>query len=286
MHQPSFPAGLIDSLATGQCVIVVGSGVSASSLDNEGNSPPTWKQLLEAMVAIVTGAEKAEIQKLINNDDYLTAAELIYGAIGSRIFDVLERFFSRRYLPNENHKKLAQLAQQVYVTPNFDTIFDTFARNEFSSGVSVKSQTQGDILPWIRGRNILIIKNHGTIDDRATIVFTRSQYARERVINAKFFRVVDALFLTRTVLFVGCGFSDPDFQLMMEDTTLMFPGAPHHYMIKLHSEESIHTDKAISELRNLRLIYYKDNHDQLPVLLDELCVEVDARRRALSVPAF
>lgn len=275
-----FPAQLVSALARRDCVIVVGAGVSAASVDSLGNHPPTWAKLLTEMAGKLGSSDRTIIEKLINDGDYLTAAEVVRVLGGEMLVcEVLENeFVHKRYSPNAVHVQLAKLAQNVYITPNYDTIFDTYMRTEFDGGISVKDQTQSDILSWIRNGNVLIVKNHGTIDNRATIVLTRRQYAEQRVLNAAFFRVVDALFLTKTVLFVGCGYTDPDFQLLMEDTALAFPTAPPHYMIRQYTSANEIIDRSVEDLRNIKMIYYEDDHSKLPSLLEYLVTEVDSKR--------
>lgn len=274
------PEELIAALARRDCLIVIGAGVSAASKDEKGASPPTWSDLLKLMCEGMEVDCKTVVERLLTERDYLTAAEVVLAVQGDqKVFSVLEgQFVKRKFRHNKIHEQLGLLEQRVYMTPNYDTIFDTYMRQEFSEGVSIKAQTQTDILPWLRDGNVVVIKNHGTIDDRKTIVLTRTQYAQQRVLNAAFFRVVDALFLTKTVVFVGCGLSDPDFQLIMEDAALAFPEAPAHYMIKQRSAADSVVDSAMEKLRNIKMVYYDGTHDQLPELLKELVLTVNSRR--------
>jgi hypothetical protein len=219
------------------------------------------------------------VRERIAKEDFLTASELAFDhSRRNEIFPKLEKLLIKRYNPTDVHKALVGLAQRIYVTPNFDKILDTHFANEFSEGVSVKINIQDDLVSAVRSDSVLLIKSHGTIDDRKSIILTRSDYARARVHHSSFYRVLDSLFLTRTVLFVGCGTKDPDIELLLEDANLRYPDAPPHYMIKLRSPEEAAFDSVIEKTRNIVMLYYEDNHSQLPLLLSDLVSRVDARR--------
>jgi hypothetical protein len=47
---------------------------------------------------------------------------------------------------------------------------------------------------------------------------------------ASFYKLLDALVMTSTILMVGVGLDDPDFQLLFEDNRARFEHALPHYM--------------------------------------------------------
>jgi len=280
----NFPNELLAALVRRDCVVVVGAGVSAASTNDAGTNPVTWPELITKLANLVQDENKrAQIVSIANQGDLTMAAEIASALLGKdRICDVLEEeLIGPGFRPNDCHRHLASLAQNVYITPNYDTIFDTYILGEYSNlGASIKHQGQTDIVPWLRKNNVLVIKIHGTINDRDTIVLTRRDYVKQRVLNAGFYEVVNSLFLLRTVLFVGCGVRDPDFELIMENAALAFPGAPKHFMIKQRNPASELNDATLGDLRNLQMIYYDGDHTELPLLLNELVLDVESRRQA------
>ena len=62
------------------------------------------------------------------------------------------------------------------------------------------------------------------------MIFTRNQYATARTEHASFYRLLDALVMTNTVLMIGVGLDDPDFRLLFEDNRARFQNALPHYM--------------------------------------------------------
>lgn len=274
-----FPEELVQALVRGQAVTVIGAGVSAGCRNTAGEHPPSWKLLLETLAKDQDDGIRAAVDKLIAHENYLTAAEILWERDKHAVITLLEtEFIHKGYKHCEVHTHLAELWQNVYITPNYDTLFDTYMKSRGDIGVTVKNQTQSDIIRAIRQATVVIIKAHGTIDHSDSLVFTRRQYAEQRVKNSAFYDVVDALFLTRTVLFVGCGTSDPDFQLLLEDAALNFPDAPCHYMISQFDANRRIIDESIEKLRNLKFIYYDGPHSLLPELTNLLQAEVNGRR--------
>ena len=91
----------------------------------------------------------------------------------------------------------------------------------------------------------MLVKIHGSVDDATNLVMTRSDYARLRRLGAHVLEVLQALFLTKTALFVGYGFGDPDVQLLLENVMGARGEVAAHYLL---------TSKAIPE-------YVKDTYE-------------------------
>lgn len=89
---------------------------------------------------------------------------------------------------------------------------------------------------------------------------------------------------THTFIFIGCGFSDPDIQLVLENYSFVFPGSPCHYFIT--SKDGINTEykRIVKENRNLEIITYdsKDNHRELHDALEELVPMVEDERTRIA----
>lgn len=90
--------------------------------------------------------------------------------------------------------------------------------------------------------------------------------------------------VTHTFIFIGCGFSDPDIQLVLENYSFVFPGSPCHYFIT--SKDGINTEykRIVKENRNLEIITYdsKDNHRELHDALEELVPMVEDERTRIA----
>ena len=125
-----------------------------------------------------------------------------------------------------------------------------------------------------------MLKAHGTVDTPNEMIFTREEYSKARFEYSAFYDVLDALTVTHTLLFIGCGLSDPDVQIMLERHAYKFPGSRPHYMVA--PARSLHSDVEQSLKRNLniRFLFYKpqDHHKDLRDSLHELAGLVETQR--------
>lgn len=148
----------------------------------------------------------------------------------------------------------------------------------------MKKYYDSDLVNKIKSEERIILKIHGTLDESSKMIFTRSQYTNARYQNAAFYRLLEALSLTHTFIFIGCGFSDPDIQLVLENYSFVFPGSPCHYFIT--SKDGINTEykRIVKENRNLEIITYdsKDNHRELHDALEELVPMVEDERTRIA----
>jgi hypothetical protein len=131
----------------------------------------------------------------------------------------------------------------------------------------------------------VIIKNHGTVDEPARLIFTRTDYAKAREAHKDFYAIMDALALTHTCLFLGCGLDDPDMRLMLEGYAFRHQfGRPHFFVLpkKLHPKC---VRDVIQASMNIEILEYSDanNHAKLKDAIDELKIQVDSGRAGLKM---
>ena len=75
------------------------------------------------------------------------------------------------------------------------------------------------------------MKAHGTIDVVSKMIFTRGEYHQAKRKYHGFYDVLKALFLTNTVIFIGCGMEDPDVMLLLEDVNIIGGSEKNHYVL-------------------------------------------------------
>lgn len=282
---------LIDDIARRKSVIYLGSGISASSSNGKEENPPTWEKFL----SIVLSIKKKElsnnydlIQSLIDSKDYLMACDIIVNDLGEKEFgNIARKEFLNQYTENDLHKTIYDLDSRFIMTPNVDVIYETYATKESRGGAIVKLYSDIDVAQYLRPGlgEYLIIKAHGTVQTSKSMIFTQSQYNRARNEYSSFYKILDALLLTHTFIFMGCGITDPDIQLALENFNFSFPEARPHYMI-IPSDEIPNTVlECLERNRNLRFLKY-DNHDgkhtQLLYELKNLYDAVSKLRERLS----
>src|SRR5262249_19570379 len=153
-------------------------------------------------------------------------AEVIFSNIVQpEIRDYLRRTFVHPgFQPTKIHEYILELDPKVVVTTNYDQIYDNFCKQgQATEGYSVLRYHDENILDEIRSTARVIIKAHGCLSDTTKIVLTRSQYFKAKQSYPSLYSILDSLFLVNTVLFVGCGLTDPDIQLVLENTNIAVP---------------------------------------------------------------
>ena len=284
-----WPNDLINAIARRQCVLYLGSGVSANSQNASGKRPPMWKHFLELLIDEYPDqidGKKTIIKKLLKHGDYITACEIIVDSIGKQKFGsfVEQEFRRAAYKPAPIHEILFSLDSKYVITPNIDKIYESYVARE-SNGTCVVKKYYEDIAPYLRKTDYLIIKAHGCVDEIDNMIFTREQYNRARAQYSAFYKLLSALLLTNTFVFVGCGINDPDIQLLLENHNFGFPGCLPHYFIT--DKKSIHSDvaKSVQKNRNLEFLFYNNTsgtHNELTGELEELLKKVDIERQVIA----
>jgi hypothetical protein len=285
----NWPQNLIDDIANQKSVLYLGSGVSANSKNEFGKRPATWKIFLTDILEKKTeelAESKDVIISLLKKEDYLMACEVIVNILGDRVFGDLAADEFRRpgYQPGDLHGKIFSLDSRIVITPNVDKIYDQYATSSSNGTVVIKTY-KDNIASFLRSPDFLIIKAHGTIDDTDHMIFTHGQYSKARNENASFYRILDALMLTHTFIFLGCGVYDPDIQLTLENYNFSFPGCRPHYFIT--EENSIVRDvkDCLAKNRNLEFLTYENEdgtHSQLLTNLKELDSLVSGKRQEIA----
>ena len=228
---------------------------------------------------------KKNIKKEIDRDNYLLACELLKKKLGDNDFiDLLKDEFERpQFQEADIHKDIFKLNQRIVITPNFDKIYDSYAEHESQGTIHVKKYDETDIADGLRRHDMLILKMHGSIDSPNKVIFTQKDYAKARIQYAKFYKIMEALLMTHTFIFIGAGINDPDVRLLLENYSAMFHTAMPHYFVT--TKESIKNKEDIySEIFNLKFLLYdsRDNHKELSDSIHELVTLVEVEREEIA----
>ena len=286
-----WPEYLIEAIARRKCVLFLGSGISANACNDAGKHPLTWEAFLRDILAKRSDkleGQKDVIEQTLRLKDYLTACEIIVETLGDNDFGELAANEFRRpgYKPSDIHEAVYRLDSRLVLTPNIDKIYEQYAMNESHSTVVVKSYYEDDIAKYLRTDDFLIIRVHGYVDNVSKIIFTHRQYSEARCKYASFYRMLDALILTHTFIFLGCGISDPDIQLILENMNFLYPGCLPHYFVAAKDTYSKEIERSLLHNRNLELLTYDNpdgTHQQLLNELKELINKVEEKREEISV---
>ncbi|PHQ30316.1 SIR2 family NAD-dependent protein deacylase [Leeuwenhoekiella nanhaiensis] len=231
----NWPKALTAELASRRCIIFIGSGASAGSISADGTkSPATWNKFLQDLKAKMTTGDKTTVDNLINSEKYLDAAEVILHGVPAADFSayIREELVRPRYKESSIHESVLDIDPKIVVTTNYDDIYDKYCRQGSAiDGYNICKYYEDHIVSDLRSPVRLILKIHGCVSDPSKIVLSRSQYFREKQDHGNFFKVLEALFLTHTILFLGYSLSDPDIQLILENSSISARSAHPHYIV-------------------------------------------------------
>ena len=284
----NWPDSLINDLVEGRCVVFLGSGISCNSKNIEGLKPKTWKEMLEKATNELTDTHKKKVIKTcLSRSDYLMACELVKVAMGDEQFkDFLrDEFQTPGFLPADIHKDIFKMDVPVVITPNFDKIYDTYVTTEAKGTIPVLNYDSDDIIDYIRTGKQIVLKIHGTIDERSKLIFSKKDYAKARITYANFYKLLEALILTRTFLFLGAGLNDPDIQLLLENYCFQYGNTRKHFFV-IHEKEYSDEELNIYESTlNLSFLKYNWNnrvksHQDFLNSVKELSSKVEERKES------
>jgi hypothetical protein len=225
------------------------------------------------------------IARLLKESDYLTACEIVKHALGRQRFNdaLRDEYLVPAYFHARVHESIFKLDSRIVATPNFDKIYETYANHQAGASIVVKHQFDPDVAQVLRDTGRVILKIHGTIDSTDRMIFTRHEYAEARERYRSFYSLLEALALTHTFLFLGCGLNDPDVRLLLEDSFFRHPSArPHLFVLPQRTLHSA-VRQAIERSMNISLVAYSaaSDHQELADSIARLVELVEVEREQL-----
>ena len=128
--------------------------------------------------------------------------------------DLIKEKFTALVSPTENHKSLAQLPISIFWTTNYDRLIEKALESNMKIP-NIKTKDE-----HLRGTNrnfdAIVYKLHGDVGLPEDAVITRSDYEEFGYSKRKLFReVLEGDLLTKTFLFLGFSFEDPNFNYVI-----------------------------------------------------------------------
>jgi hypothetical protein len=280
---PEFwPADLVQALSQRRGVVFLGAGASATCVSEAGSRQPGWVALLEGLSSNLAEEDRPAFGAALARSRLLDAAQIIVDGVESALLNdqIVQLFNDASIRPSKLYEYVNLIDQPVVMTTNFDRLFERFWENELHEPLTgpkpplmVSHYREQDVVDNLRSDRRLLLKLHGTVDKPRDIVLSRSQYSKARFEFANFFRVVSALMLTRTVLFIGCGFSgDPDIDLLLEDAAFAAQSTSPHYALVAAGRHPSEI-KSLRSAFNIKLLEYDNtagDHSQMLERMAEL----------------
>lgn len=190
--------------ARGGLVVFLGAGISA------GAGIPLWDGLLDRLASEggFDDDERAALRHL-NALDRARIIERRLAADGIRIDDRVVAHVAADHV-SLAHTLLAALPVAEFATTNYDALFE---RACAAAGRPVA------VLPYepVSGHTRWLLKMHGSVDHPEDIVLTREDHLRYSERRAALAGIVQALLVTRHMLFTGFSLQDENFHRLVHD---------------------------------------------------------------------
>ncbi|QYZ68458.1 SIR2 family protein [Neotabrizicola shimadae] len=226
------------------------------------------------------------IFRAIDEGDLLHACEWLKNRFDENWTTHLRSLFvDPHYTPGRLHELLALLDTRVVFSLNFDDIYETKSREINEASQFTKNYYDTDVCEFLRGSARYVVKVHGSLASPASLIFTQEDYSKARSRNSLFYSAFDAALMTHTFLFVGCGYGDPDINLLLENQAFsVIPGTvnPHYFLTSAGLPEDLRN--SLRRNRNLKTLIYDrvdDNHSGLVAAIEDLLTRVNDERALL-----
>lgn len=212
---------------------------------------------------------------------YLEAAEIIHALLSPADYSKLMRdeLESPRYQPSKIHETVLDLDPKIVITTNYDKIYDNYCtKGAAIDGYDICKYYDSHLIANLRSPIRTVIKAHGCVSDPSQVVLTKSQYFKARKNFPNFYKVLDALFITHTILFIGYSLNDPDIQLILENVNIIAPtDHPHYFIIGDGTNDILKSSNKMTY--NLEFIEFTtNNYDELNDGLADLADRVQTLR--------
>jgi hypothetical protein len=211
----SFASDIADDAAA----IFAGAGLSVAS------GYVNWTELLRE-IAQELGLDVDRETNLVAVAQYHLNERRNRTRINQKIIDE----FSAGHAINENHKVLARLPIATYWTTNYDRMIETSL--EAAGKVVDVKYTVAHLKKTQRGRQAVVYKMHGDVSDPDNAVLTKDDYEGYFRDREAFVTALTGDLVSKTMLFVGFSFTDPNIDYVMSRIRVVLRSQPkQHYCI-------------------------------------------------------
>jgi len=217
--------------ARGDLVLFLGAGVGRSA------GLPLWMELL---TELADEAGLSSQRKALAKLNPLDQAQVIEGRMGGtrRLGDAVAGKLRTPYY-GLSHALLAALPVEEAVTTNYDQLFELASEATGRRTAVLPYNAAADSDRWL-------LKMHGCVSEPGRIVLTRAAYLRYADNRAALAAIVQALLITRHMLFVGFSLDDDNFHQIIDAvrkavgrTSRSTPGTPFGTCLALFREEVV-----------------------------------------------
>lgn len=270
------PKELIERIADGSVSVFIGAGLS------QGAGLPGWPNLLEQMMewgkengVDFSKADEKELKSYIHQGDLLWVAEELHERLGKSAFHQFMRevFKKSKPQPTDAHRLLPTIPFSSVLTTNYDRLLEKVYEDSYkdASFHSFTHQDYPELAMAIRSGEFYLLKLHGTIDRIETIVLGSSDYREVLYKNRAYRQFLMNLFSSKTILFLGFGLTDPDFNFLLDELKTTFNDyTVTHYALMNSTGATPLKQKRFKKDYNIKILPYTPSEPHHPEVIEFL----------------
>ena len=161
---------------------------------------------------------------------------------------IIKDEFDKPTAVTKNHEIIARLPVATIWTTNFDQLLEDSLRSA-GRNVDVKVRDK-DIATHKKGRDVVLYKMHGDMARPDEVVICKDDYERYAKSHPIFQSTLEGELLSRTFLFLGFSFSDPNLDYMLGHLrSLLEDSKREHYAILRRARLNWHVEKGEAQRR-------------------------------------
>jgi hypothetical protein len=182
----------------------------------------------------------------------------------SLLNQILRDEFDKPVASTANHRVIARLPISTIWTTNFDKLVEDSLRAAGRT-VDIKSRDK-DIATHKRGRDVVLYKMHGDIARPDEAVICKDDYERYARNHPIFQNTLEGDLLSKTFLFLGFSFSDPNLDYMLGHLrSLLEDSKREHYAIMRRARLNWHNTSDLDKQEAQQRFEYERNKQILQI---------------------
>jgi hypothetical protein len=236
MTLKNLPVDLIEAFSKNLGVFFVGAGLSIPA------GFPTWDGLITELIqkgkssGRISDDKVKEYQSLMTDTNkFLILAEELrveLGAVFTRYME--DRFQSADSQPTKNHEYIVRTNSSLTITINYDDLIEKAYNNVYGihPNIFIYSQSKEAANNFWKNR-FFILKAHGDARrDVDTLILSQKDYRRTLYREVGYRSLLQSIFTTKSILFVGVSLNDPEFNQLLDYLHDSYHGGgPIHYLL-------------------------------------------------------
>jgi hypothetical protein len=199
----SFIENYVKDLNDDSASIFAGAGLSVSS------GYVNWKELMSDLA-------KELGLNIDEENDLISIAQYHVNENGNNRYGITKKIleeFTEDVEESENHRIIARLPITSIWTTNYDQLIEKVLLNE-KKNIDVKFK-ENQLLYTKPKRDVVLYKMHGDVSEPDSTILTKQDYEQYFQTHETFVNALRGELITKTFLFIGFSFSDPNLDYVL-----------------------------------------------------------------------